>query len=308
MRFTHLKLENWRNFTRVDVALAQRVFVVGANASGKSNLLDVFRFLKELAQPGGGLTNALDRTRRGLRAVRSLHSRRNHVEIEVSAQIDGSEWRYLLRLGPGTKPGSAVIQAERAWRAGRPVLVRPDIEDQQDGDRLKQTFLEQTTQNKDLRALATFLALWSTPTWSLNSYAIRVGPRIGSGSAKHWAPISFIRLRVQRRTRRGAGSRRWRVRCATCCLSSPSSKTCATIWAVPTCARSSFTGGSLPRGNKRISSPTEPSDSSGSFGTCLVVPLRCCLRNRSCHCTPVLSASFRAFWRRSVLAQAGRSY
>ncbi|MEC7841988.1 MAG: AAA family ATPase [Candidatus Latescibacterota bacterium] len=31
-----------------------RQFVVGANASGKSNLLDVFRFLRNIASSDGG--------------------------------------------------------------------------------------------------------------------------------------------------------------------------------------------------------------------------------------------------------------
>lgn len=54
LRFTHLRLENWRNFTSVDTELARRVFLVGPNASGKSNMLDVFRFLHDLVAVGGG--------------------------------------------------------------------------------------------------------------------------------------------------------------------------------------------------------------------------------------------------------------
>ena len=46
--FRRLRLENWRNFTQVDVDLQRRVFLVGPNASGKSNLLDVFRFLNDI--------------------------------------------------------------------------------------------------------------------------------------------------------------------------------------------------------------------------------------------------------------------
>lgn len=53
MRFTHIRLSNWKNFARCEVALANRVFLVGPNASGKSNFLDVFRFLRDLASPGG---------------------------------------------------------------------------------------------------------------------------------------------------------------------------------------------------------------------------------------------------------------
>ncbi len=46
-------LKNWRNFTSVDVPLGNRVFVVSPNASAKSNFLDVFRFLRDIAKPGG---------------------------------------------------------------------------------------------------------------------------------------------------------------------------------------------------------------------------------------------------------------
>ena len=76
IRFTRLRLSNWRNFKDVDIELRGRVFVVGPNASGKSNLLDAIRFLHDIAKPGGGLVNAIaDRT--DLKHVRSLHATRN---------------------------------------------------------------------------------------------------------------------------------------------------------------------------------------------------------------------------------------
>jgi AAA domain, putative AbiEii toxin, Type IV TA system len=43
--FIRLHLSTWRNFASVDVRLQNRVFVIGPNAAGKSNLLDAFRFL-----------------------------------------------------------------------------------------------------------------------------------------------------------------------------------------------------------------------------------------------------------------------
>ena len=49
MRIDHLSLMNWRNFKTVDVSLGNRLFVVGPNASGKSNLLDALRFLRDVA-------------------------------------------------------------------------------------------------------------------------------------------------------------------------------------------------------------------------------------------------------------------
>lgn len=71
MYFTRLKLKNWRNFVNVDLALEKRLFITGPNASGKSNLLDAFRFLRDIAKDGGGLQQAI-RERGGLTKIRCL--------------------------------------------------------------------------------------------------------------------------------------------------------------------------------------------------------------------------------------------
>ena len=62
LRITRLHLENWRNFARVDMDLDGRVFLVGPNASGKSNLLDSFRFLRDIVTVGGGFERAVSTT------------------------------------------------------------------------------------------------------------------------------------------------------------------------------------------------------------------------------------------------------
>ena len=41
LRFTHVELANWRNFTVASAELQQRMFLVGPNAAGKSNFLDI---------------------------------------------------------------------------------------------------------------------------------------------------------------------------------------------------------------------------------------------------------------------------
>ena len=51
MRLTHLTLKNWRNFKQADFDMQDRMFVIGPNASGKSNLLDALRFLRQVASP-----------------------------------------------------------------------------------------------------------------------------------------------------------------------------------------------------------------------------------------------------------------
>ena len=84
MIVSHLHIKNWRNFQRVDVELRERQFIVGANASGKSNLLDVFRFLRDIAKTeGGGLQKAV-KDRGGISKIRSLAARRDpEIAIEV---------------------------------------------------------------------------------------------------------------------------------------------------------------------------------------------------------------------------------
>lgn len=75
LHLTHLHLENWRNFTQIDAALQRRVFLFGPNASGKSNFLDVFRFLHDIVAVGGGFQEAV-RRRGGVSKLRSLAARR----------------------------------------------------------------------------------------------------------------------------------------------------------------------------------------------------------------------------------------
>lgn len=103
MFVSHIVLQNWRNFRRVDCPLSQRQFIVGPNAAGKSNFLDVFRFLRDIAKPeGGGIQKAI-KDRGGLSKIRSLAARQNPavtIEIHLKESIDDDDptWRYLLEL------------------------------------------------------------------------------------------------------------------------------------------------------------------------------------------------------------------
>ncbi|MEA3239123.1 MAG: AAA family ATPase, partial [Candidatus Bipolaricaulota bacterium] len=85
VRLTSLDLENWKNFSHIDVDLQRRVFLVGPNASGKSNLLDAFRFLRDIVSVGGGFQEAV-RRRGGVKAIRCLAARR-YSEIAVRVNL-----------------------------------------------------------------------------------------------------------------------------------------------------------------------------------------------------------------------------
>src|SRR5271157_155182 len=96
LRFTTIQLENWRNFTRVETQLQRRAFLLGPNASGKSNFLDVFRFLHDIVTVGGGFQEAV-RKRGGVSSLRCLAARR-YTDIVIRVAI-GSEnstaiWDY----------------------------------------------------------------------------------------------------------------------------------------------------------------------------------------------------------------------
>jgi len=157
-RFAHLRVDNWRNFLSVDVALQQRVFLVGPNASGKSHFLDVFRFLRDIVSVGGGFQEAI-RRRGGISPLRCLAARRNPdivIQVKVSQGASSAISTYELRFG-GTQQ-QPVIRKERISRNGSEVLIRPNKEDLDDPKRLTQTYLEQVNVNRDFRDIADFFA------------------------------------------------------------------------------------------------------------------------------------------------------
>ncbi|MDI7267108.1 MAG: AAA family ATPase [Myxococcota bacterium] len=158
MRFTRLKLKNWRNFLDVDVPLQRRVFLVGPNASGKSNLLDAIRFLRDIAEPQGGLQRAVE-VRRGVSQIRSLHARRYpSVAIEVAVDLDDKlPWTYRIELVQDNQR-RPLVQREVVHHGDGLLLARPDAEDRADVNRLTQTHLEQVNANRTFRPLQEFFS------------------------------------------------------------------------------------------------------------------------------------------------------
>ncbi|MCD6706816.1 MAG: AAA family ATPase [Thiobacillus sp.] len=166
MLITRLTLKNWRNFHKVDVALRERVYVIGPNASGKSNLLDVLRFLRDVAKPeGGGLQKAV-KDRGGVTKLRCLLARKDpeiSIEIELAERVDTDPvWRYTLAFkseGKGQQRPLVSQEKVEDLRSGKVLLNRPDNkEDKVDPERLTQTHLEQINTNREFREVADFFA------------------------------------------------------------------------------------------------------------------------------------------------------
>lgn len=130
---------------------------MGPNASGKSNLLDVFRFLRDIAEPEGGFQRAV-KSRGGVSHLRCLHARKQpEVAIEVEMDLDGARWSYRLEFAQDNQR-RPLVRAEVVKHNGEIVLERPNEEDRHDLNRLTQTHLEQVNTNKDFRELADFFS------------------------------------------------------------------------------------------------------------------------------------------------------
>jgi predicted ATPase len=157
VRFTRVVLENWRNFRKVDVGLSERTFIVGPNAAGKTNLIDAFRLVRDVAQAEGSLVRAVS-VRGGIAHLRSLHARQaSDVRLRLRLLVESNEWTYDLTLS-GTKAKALRIVREIVEKNEARILSRPNAQDRADPRLLEQTHLEQLSQNVDFRELADALA------------------------------------------------------------------------------------------------------------------------------------------------------
>ena len=118
MIIKRVHLLNWKNFREIDVKLGERCFIVGANASGKSNFIDALRFLRDIAKQSGGLQEAVE-SRGGITKIRCLAAR-VHTEVSITVElgeIESSEsiWKYHLSFqhtGGGIRKNQVKIISE----------------------------------------------------------------------------------------------------------------------------------------------------------------------------------------------------
>ena len=162
MVINRLIAKNWRNFQQINVPLRERQFIVGPNASGKSNLLDIFRFLRDIAKiDGGGFQKAV-KDRGGISEIRCLSARRDPevaIEIHIADTPDApATWRYAVGFRQEPRGHRHIyLTHERVWKEDELLLNRPDEADNEDPDRLTQTALEQSAANAKFREIALFL-------------------------------------------------------------------------------------------------------------------------------------------------------
>ena len=182
MFVTHVVLRNWRNFRAVDVPLRETSFLLGPNASGKSNFLDVFRFLRDISKPEGGSLQKAIKDRGGIPKLRCLHARRQpdvRIELSLSSTSDAStpDWKYVLAFKPTATTHVPSVICEQVWRDGTCILDRPNKFDEKDPEQLTETYLENVRSNKEFREIAEFFS--KTTYLHLVPQLLKFGDRIG---------------------------------------------------------------------------------------------------------------------------------
>ena len=164
MILKRIKLHNWKNFQNCEVDLAERCFIIGANASGKSNFIDALRFLRDIAKQSGGLQTAVEE-RGGITKIRCLAARtQTNVSITVELGNPNEEqdiWRYhldFIHTGGGVFKSQVKIIAEDvySYREEEYILKRNNKSADEDEETLKYTHLEQATANRNFRELQAF--------------------------------------------------------------------------------------------------------------------------------------------------------
>lgn len=159
MYISRIRLLNWKNFQDINVGISERCFVIGANATGKSNFLDALRFLRDIVKQGGGLQSAVQ-SRGGVTKIRCLSARTHtNIRIEVDLNPDGSttpKWRYAIDFkhsGGGILKSRAIIIEEEvfSYQDNRHILHRSQNDSSEDAETLLYTHLEQATSNAQFR-------------------------------------------------------------------------------------------------------------------------------------------------------------
>lgn len=145
MIIKRLIAQNWRNFQHIDVQLSERQFIVGPHASGKSNLLDIFRFLREIASGESGFQNAIA-ARGGTPQIRCFTAKPDAaiaLELHLAPNAEAPvTWRYAI----GFCQVPPTLTHERVWHGDKLLLARPTAEDEKTPERLTRSVLERNSE------------------------------------------------------------------------------------------------------------------------------------------------------------------
>ena len=92
---TKLKLHNWKSFEDATLYIDPLTFLIGTNASGKSNVLDAFEFLR-LRLNGVPLENAINQIRGGEDWI--IQKGKDKCRIELFVEENGDEYCFYSEI------------------------------------------------------------------------------------------------------------------------------------------------------------------------------------------------------------------
>lgn len=94
MRITNITATNFKSFKEINVKLDDFTLIVGANAAGKSNLMSIFKFIRDIVNEG--LTDAID-MQGGIDYLSNANAEKG-TPIEISFAIDVNDTKWWLRV------------------------------------------------------------------------------------------------------------------------------------------------------------------------------------------------------------------
>ena len=137
---TALQLVDFKNFADATLRVGPFTVIVGANASGKSNVRDAFRFLHGVGRgytlaeilggrwgPGGQaewrpVRGAPNEVARGTAAGAG-----GRFALEVQLKIDGTRERYRIEVSPGAGDAAGFrVVGEELWTRGAELIYKID--------------------------------------------------------------------------------------------------------------------------------------------------------------------------------------
>lgn len=135
---TSIRLKNFKNFADETLRVGPFTILVGANASGKSNIRDAFRFLGGIGR-GYTLTEIFGGKREaGWQPIRGAMNEiirfgQKAFSIEVGLRLSNGDASYLIEIGSGEKrPGELRVAKEELKLEAEPIYTAHD-----DGTNLK---------------------------------------------------------------------------------------------------------------------------------------------------------------------------
>ena len=150
MKLTHFAAANWCNFAHIEFDMSSRVFIVGPNSSGKSNLLGALRFLSDIARYGlvaatedlGGLDRYVHSGADSASFVATFDDAGSSVEYVLKLQRSASDGEGLTREGGANEASTLLpedpLSGNPSWRVlsvRETVIVndRDELEGENDG-------------------------------------------------------------------------------------------------------------------------------------------------------------------------------